>query len=208
MARDLRDADPRDRQSGASGRGPHRSGTSSRDHAPARRVRIGARPSPGADRPYDRRRRRSRLRLRNDDRAAARRTPSRRARAARRLLLVWHERPDQTTLGFSRDDAQGRFLAFYLEHGILADDPFATLDTVGVGELMRIAVERARSANPAIQLGICGEHGGDPRSIAFCEDIGLDYVSCSPFRLPVARLAAAQAALAHDRESAYVPSGG
>jgi len=114
----------------------------------------------------------------------------------------------QTTLGFSRDDAQGRFLTYYLEHGILADDPFATLDTVGVGELMRIAVERARAANPDIEIGICGEHGGDPASIAFCEELGLDYVSCSPFRLPVARLAAAQAAVAHDHASAYVPAGG
>jgi pyruvate,orthophosphate dikinase len=114
----------------------------------------------------------------------------------------------QTTLGFSRDDAQGRFLTYYLEHGILQDDPFATLDTVGVGELMRLAVERARAESPLIQIGICGEHGGDPASIAFCEELRLDYVSCSPFRLPVARLGAAQAALAHDRESAYQPAGG
>jgi pyruvate,orthophosphate dikinase len=114
----------------------------------------------------------------------------------------------QTTLGFSRDDAQGRFLTYYLEHGILATDPFATLDTVGVGELMRIAVARARAESPGIQTGICGEHGGDPASIAFCEELGLDYVSCSPFRLPVARLAAAQAALAHDRAPAYEPAGG
>jgi pyruvate,orthophosphate dikinase len=114
----------------------------------------------------------------------------------------------QTTLGFSRDDAQGRFLTYYLEHGILATDPFATLDKVGVGELMRIAVERARVENPQIAIGICGEHGGDPASIAFCEELGLDYVSCSPFRLPVARLAAAQAALTHDRASAYEPAGG
>jgi pyruvate, orthophosphate dikinase len=114
----------------------------------------------------------------------------------------------QTALGFSRDDAQGRFLTYYLEHGILDEDPFATLDTVGVGELIRLAVERGRAANPEIHLGICGEHGGDPASIAFCEDAGLDYVSCSPFRLPVARLAAAQAVLARDHETAYVPAGG
>src|SRR5581483_7964439 len=114
----------------------------------------------------------------------------------------------QTALGFSRDDAQGRFLTYYLEHGILDEDPFATLDTVGVGELIRLAVERGRAANPEIHLGICGEHGGDPASIAFCEDAGLDYVSCSPFRLPVARLAAAQAVLARDHEGAYVPAGG
>ena len=114
----------------------------------------------------------------------------------------------QTTLGFSRDDAQGRFLTYYLEHGILEKDPFATLDVEGVGELIRIAVERGRASNPEIHVGICGEHGGDPASIAFCEDAGLDYVSCSPFRLPVARLAAAQAVLARDHETAYVPAGG
>jgi pyruvate,orthophosphate dikinase len=114
----------------------------------------------------------------------------------------------QTTLGFSRDDAQGRFLTYYLEHGVLRADPFATIDVGGVGELMRIAVDLGRSANPGLELGICGEHGGDPDSIAFCESLGLDYVSCSPFRIPVARLAAAHAALAHDNETAYVPAGG
>ncbi len=114
----------------------------------------------------------------------------------------------QTALGFSRDDAQGRFLTHYLEHGILAEDPFSTLDQTGVGELIRIAVERGRAANPAIRLGICGEHGGDPKSIAFCDELGLDYVSCSPFRVPVARLAAAQAVLAHDETAAYAPAGG
>ena len=114
----------------------------------------------------------------------------------------------QTTLGFSRDDAQGRFLTYYLEHGILRADPFATLDVVGVGELIRTAVTRGRAANPDLEVGICGEHGGDPASIAFCEEAGLDYVSCSPFRVPVARLAAAQAALAHDTQSAYTPAGG
>ena len=112
----------------------------------------------------------------------------------------------QTTLGFSRDDAQGRFLTYYLEHGILAHDPFQTIDVDGVGELVRIAVERGRATRPGIEIGICGEHGGDPASIAFCEDARLDYVSCSPFRLPVARLAAAQAALA--AQTNYVPSGG
>ena len=114
----------------------------------------------------------------------------------------------QTTLGFSRDDAQGRFLTYYLEHGILETDPFASIDRDGVGELMRIAVERGRFGNPGIQLGICGEHGGDPDSIAFCDELGLDYVSCSPFRVPVARLAAAQAALARLGETAYQPAGG
>jgi pyruvate,orthophosphate dikinase len=102
----------------------------------------------------------------------------------------------QTTLGFSRDDAEGKFLTRYLEERILDTNPFETLDVTGVGDLMRIAVERARAVKPEIKLGICGEHGGDPPSVAFCHELGLDYVSCSPFRVPLARLAAAQAALA------------
>ncbi|HET9243264.1 MAG TPA: pyruvate, phosphate dikinase [Gaiella sp.] len=102
----------------------------------------------------------------------------------------------QTALGFSRDDAEGKFLTFYLEHGILERNPFETLDLEGVGDLMRIAVERGRGAKPDLKLGICGEHGGDPQSVRFCHELGLDYVSCSPFRVPLARLAAAQAALA------------
>jgi pyruvate, orthophosphate dikinase len=114
----------------------------------------------------------------------------------------------QTALGFSRDDAQGRFLTFYLDHGVLTDDPFATLDVEGVGELIDIAVQRGRRANPDLHVGVCGEHGGDPASIAFCHEVGLDYVSCSPFRVPVARLAAAQAALAQVNDTAYVPAGG
>jgi len=114
----------------------------------------------------------------------------------------------QTALGFSRDDAQGRFLTFYLDHGVLTDDPFATLDVEGVGELIDIAVARGRRANPDLHVGVCGEHGGDPASIAFCHEVGLDYVSCSPFRVPVARLAAAQAALAQVNDTAYVPAGG
>jgi pyruvate, orthophosphate dikinase len=101
----------------------------------------------------------------------------------------------QTTLGFSRDDAEGKFLTRYLDDRILAANPFETLDQSGVGELMRIAVERARETRPGIKLGICGEHGGDPASVHFCHGLGLDYVSCSPYRVPVARLAAAQAAL-------------
>jgi pyruvate,orthophosphate dikinase len=102
----------------------------------------------------------------------------------------------QTTLGFSRDDAEGKFLTRYLEERILDSNPFETLDVSGVGDLMRIAVERARGVDPEIKLGICGEHGGDPKSVAFCHELGLAYVSCSPFRVPLARLAAAQAALA------------
>jgi pyruvate, orthophosphate dikinase len=101
----------------------------------------------------------------------------------------------QTAMGFSRDDAEGKFLTYYLEHGILERNPFEVLDEDGVGDLMRIAVERGRAAKPEIKLGICGEHGGEPRSVAFCHRLGLDYVSCSPFRVPLARLAAAQAAL-------------
>jgi pyruvate, orthophosphate dikinase len=100
----------------------------------------------------------------------------------------------QTTLGISRDDAAS-FLGLYTSKGILTADPFVTLDQEGVGELVALAAERGRKARPGIKLGICGEHGGDPASIAFCERTGLDYVSCSPYRLPIARLAAAQAAL-------------
>jgi pyruvate,orthophosphate dikinase len=106
----------------------------------------------------------------------------------------------QTTFGISRDDAAS-FLGAYTSKGILPVDPFITLDRDGVGELVRIAVERGRKARPGIKLGICGEHGGDPASVAFCHEIGLDYVSCSPFRVPIARLAAAQAALGKDAES-------
>jgi pyruvate,orthophosphate dikinase len=102
----------------------------------------------------------------------------------------------QTALGFSRDDAEGKFLTFYLEHEILERNPFETIDQEGVGELMRIAVERGRGVKPDLELGICGEHGGEPKSVAFCHELGLDYVSCSPYRVPLARLAAAQAALA------------
>ena len=101
----------------------------------------------------------------------------------------------QTTFGISRDDS-GKFLAAYLEKGIYEKDPFVSLDQDGVGDLIRIATERARRVRPEVKLGICGEHGGDPSSIAFCERAGLNYVSCSPYRVPIARLAAAQAALA------------
>jgi len=101
----------------------------------------------------------------------------------------------QTALGFSRDDAEGKFLTRYLEDGVLERNPFETLDQSGVGELMRIAVERGRGVKEDLKMGICGEHGGEPASVAFCHRLGLDYVSCSPYRVPLARLAAAQAAL-------------
>ena len=113
----------------------------------------------------------------------------------------------QTALGFSRDDAEGKFLTYYLEHGILERNPFEVLDQEGVGDLMRIAVERARGRKPGLKMGICGEHGGEPRSVAFCHRLGLDYVSCSPYRVPLARLAAAQAALADSGVTALVIGG-
>jgi pyruvate,orthophosphate dikinase len=100
----------------------------------------------------------------------------------------------QTTLGVSRDDA-GKFLGEYVRQGIFPRDPFVSLDIEGVGQLVELAAERGRATRPDIKLGICGEHGGDPASIAFCEKVGLDYVSASPYRVPIARLAAAQAAL-------------
>ena len=100
----------------------------------------------------------------------------------------------QTTYGISRDDAAS-FLGIYMAKGILAIDPFVSIDRDGVGELVRIARERGRKTRRNLKVGICGEHGGDPASVAFCHEIGLDYVSCSPFRVPIARLAAAQAAL-------------
>jgi pyruvate,orthophosphate dikinase len=100
----------------------------------------------------------------------------------------------QLTFGFSRDDI-GKFLGSYQDRKILDKDPFATIDTVGVGQLVAMGVTKGRSARPDLKLGICGEHGGDPSSIHFFDKVGLDYVSCSPYRVPVARLAAAQAAL-------------
>jgi pyruvate,orthophosphate dikinase len=104
----------------------------------------------------------------------------------------------QTTLGVSRDDA-GRFIKPYVDMDIYPKDPFEVLDRTGVGSLMKIAVEKGRATAPTLKLGICGEHGGDPSSVEFCHMIGLDYVSCSPFRVPIARLAAARAALAYPR---------
>jgi pyruvate,orthophosphate dikinase len=113
----------------------------------------------------------------------------------------------QTALGFSRDDAEGKFLTAYLEDGVLKENPFETLDQSGVGDLMRIAVERGRAVREEIKLGICGEHGGEPKSVAFCHSLGLDYVSCSPYRVPLARLAAAQAALKDTGVEAAVAGG-
>ncbi len=104
----------------------------------------------------------------------------------------------QTTLGISRDDA-GSFMPDYIAKGIWERDPFVTLDTSGVGQLIAMATEKGRAVKRDLKVGICGEHGGDPDSIAFCEKTGLDYVSCSPYRIPIARLAAAQAALKQGR---------
>ena len=101
----------------------------------------------------------------------------------------------QTTYGLSRDDA-GRFLPDYIERGVFVRDPFVALDKAGVGQLVRMGCEKGRQARPDLKLGICGEHGGEPSSVMFFHDIGLDYVSCSPYRVPIARLAAAHAALA------------
>jgi len=113
----------------------------------------------------------------------------------------------QTALGLSRDDAEGKFLTGYLEEGVIEHNPFETLDQDGVGELVEIGVTRGRAAKPTLKIGICGEHGGDPESIAFCHRAALDYVSCSPFRVPLARLAAAQAALA-EQGTTYEVAGG
>jgi pyruvate,orthophosphate dikinase len=101
----------------------------------------------------------------------------------------------QMTFGFSRDDAEEKFLSFYLETGLIPENPFASIDQEGVGRLIKMAAEEGRKSNPELELGICGEHGGDPESIDFCNRVGLNYVSCSPMRVPIARLAAAQAAL-------------
>ena len=103
----------------------------------------------------------------------------------------------QTAFGLSRDDA-GKFLPSYLDSGLLGADPFVTLDKSGVGALIRIAVERGRTVKTKLKIGICGEHGGDPNSVEFCHIEGFDYVSCSPFRVPIARVAAARAALARE----------
>jgi len=105
----------------------------------------------------------------------------------------------QMTFGFSRDDA-GNFLKHYYDKSIYESDPFARLDQVGVGKLVKMAADLGKSTRPDIKLGICGEHGGDPSSVEFCHEVGLNYVSCSPFRVPVARLAAAQAEVKNPRK--------
>ena len=101
----------------------------------------------------------------------------------------------QTTLGFSRDDI-AKFLPIYIGLGILPDDPFKTIDINGVGKILEIGIKLGRKTKPKLEIGICGEHGGDPNSIHFCHKVGMDYVSCSPYRIPIARLSAAHAALA------------
>lgn len=100
----------------------------------------------------------------------------------------------QMTFGYSRDDAP-KFLKFYKEHGIIKTDPFEVLDQAGVGQLVRMGVEKGRATNPDLKIGICGEHGGEPSSVIFCAKLGMNYVSCSPFRVPIARVAAAQASI-------------
>jgi len=110
----------------------------------------------------------------------------------------------QTTYGLSRDDG-GKFLQLYMENGIMPEDPTVTIDRDGVGALMRTCVSLARKEKENIEIGICGEHGGDPRSVEFCHEIGLDYVSCSPYRVPIARLAAAQAVIKERRNIAELP---
>ncbi|MDK1032578.1 MAG: pyruvate, phosphate dikinase, partial [Planctomycetia bacterium] len=112
----------------------------------------------------------------------------------------------QMTFGFSRDDIGG-FMGEYLERGILKEDPFQVVDIEGMGQLMEMAIRKGRGARPDLKVGICGEHGGEPASIAFCHHVGMDYVSCSPFRVPIARLAAAQAEIAEPRKSAKKKSG-
>jgi pyruvate,orthophosphate dikinase len=107
----------------------------------------------------------------------------------------------QTTFGISRDDAEQGFLVEYLSRGVLPRNPFETIDREGVGQLMALAVQRGKEARADLEVGICGEHGGDPASIALCHELGLDYVSCSPFRVPIARLAAAHAALGRGSEA-------
>jgi pyruvate,orthophosphate dikinase len=112
----------------------------------------------------------------------------------------------QMTMGFSRDDA-GKFLGYYVKHEILPKDPFVSIDQAGVGQLVKMGKEKGRAARPDLKVGVCGEHGGDPESIEFFHAVGLDYISCSPYRVPIARLAAAQAAI-RQSEAGKKRSGG
>ena len=139
---------------------------------------------------------------RDDDRDAASRAARRGDRRGGGLLLLRHQRPDPDDLRLSRDDVEGRMMDAYLELGLLPRNPFEVVDFDGVGELVRLGTARGRATKPTLKVGVCGEHGGDPASIALFYDAGLDYVSCSPFRVPVARLAAAQAVLAEDEAKA------
>ncbi len=107
----------------------------------------------------------------------------------------------QTTFGFSRDDIEGKFLPVYIDKKILEHNPFAVLDREGVGELVRLGIEKGRSVRPKLEVGICGEHGGEPSSVEFCHLVNMDYVSCSPYRVPIARLSAAQAAITNKKSS-------
>ncbi|MFQ6067420.1 MAG: putative PEP-binding protein, partial [bacterium] len=107
----------------------------------------------------------------------------------------------QTTFGFSRDDAEGKFLPAYIRKKILEDDPFQVLDQTGVGQLVEMGTHRGRETNPDLEVGICGEHGGEPSSVKFCHRVGMDYVSCSPYRVPIARLSAAQAKLEENQNT-------
>jgi pyruvate,orthophosphate dikinase len=108
----------------------------------------------------------------------------------------------QTTFGISRDDS-GKFLPFYIENRIFKDDPFQVLDQEGVGQLVQLATERGRKSRPDLKVGICGEHGGEPSSVHFCHRVGMNYVSCSPYRVPIARLAAAQASLGSEQSISH-----
>ena len=171
-----------------------------RDHDPAGRHGPRAQRA-GEGHPRDRgdgvrrARRRDRVPARHDDRDAARRADRRQHRRAGAVLLVRHQRPDADDASASPATTPAGSCPPTSKDGILERDPFQTIDQNGVGQLMQMAVQKGRSARPGLKLGICGEHGGDPASIEFCHKVGLNYVSCSPFRVPIARLAAAQAAL-------------
>ena len=202
LSRDRRDAGSRHFRGGCRGRAKDRQAGGARNHGAPGRAEEGVRLRQGADRcgGEERDGRNQdwyRIPHRHDDRIAARRHPRACHRRDGRILLLRHERSYPDAFGISRDDA-APFLETYRQKGIIEQDPFVTLDIDGVGELVKMAAEKGRGTRPDIKLGICGEHGGDPASIQFCQKVGLDYVSCSPYRVPIARLAAAQAAIARD----------